>query len=718
MSSAGAGMAPHISSRFVTLASMMGALHPLSAATSLYFFGIAQDQLSATITGSAIVLGSLRISSWEANQNGFTHHGSDAAAVIFPGPADANTALRITVTDIASKVLIDLRAREDGRSGYQTGILQGSDIDSSLTAGNWYAVIRRFQESQPINDNAAGTTYAVPTSSSDTPPSAFAYVDVTSRVSTGQAVVLDGRIVNGVVELRINDESTPTVRHDTNVTYTPASDTAGFGTSATGSFLTFNSVGFTSAVDGARVLAASLYTLTGQTTAREDMIVLAAAGNIYIVEDGINIIQVASGAMPAHDPVSMVSIRGKVYMVGGGQARVFDPVSLLVANWVPDAGNLPGGIVPGGTTPTPGVTAARGVATHGTRAVLYDVVGDENNAYFSATDDENNWDTGDTGQGKPFTLAGVRPLKIGHPIKAWQESTNSVSIVGCNGSIQSMIGDPALGNYDTAVLEEKVGISGQKALLRLQESLVLGHGPNGMMLMPPQGTASNISRGILTAPLHLDDADLATTDVIIARDPQRFWVHIFLTGASFGKHFIFDERVGALTGNPLSVGGSGISGNGGYYPQSYPATMQPRCTDVWKNTLLIACDDGFIRTIDDSALDDDGEVFYSGLTLGPMDTPGIGNDVEVSYIRALTTQDSGTIGVRVWGAISAERVFDTLRRKLLLNKTVEPFRQEPLVQKSRSRNLALELFQESGTLTYRLEEVDAVLTEYISPTSR
>jgi hypothetical protein len=59
---------------------------------------------------------------------------------------------------------------------------------------------------------------------------------------------------------------------------------------------------------------------------------------------------IQGGVFDAGTKVSTAVVDGKVWMIGGGRARVFDPVTRLVTDWTATAGSLPGYTTAGTTT--------------------------------------------------------------------------------------------------------------------------------------------------------------------------------------------------------------------------------------------------------------------------------------------------------------------------------------------------------------------------------
>ena len=208
-----------------------------------YFFGDTLISASVSLSGAAKAIATARLDAWGYAQTGYTLAlgGTSRAAVLFD-QQDSNTAVRLQLADPDDKVLAMVRASLDGRNGFAAGVMLGSDIDASLTGTDYYLVLFRVQESKPIDEDVGvSTRYVVATGASDLPASSWAVVNVNARVAANQQYTIDMRLTNDVIEVRLNDEATASIKFNSNVTYAPEADTASFGTSSTGRFSTRDS---------------------------------------------------------------------------------------------------------------------------------------------------------------------------------------------------------------------------------------------------------------------------------------------------------------------------------------------------------------------------------------------------------------------------------------------------------------------------------------------
>jgi len=432
-------------------------------------------------------------------------------------------------------------------------------------------------------------------------------------------------------------------------------------------------------VDQARVLEVKTAKLEGTTSARTDLLVAVAGGSVYLVQpDGI----VRTVGSAVFDPAADVQLRefnGKVYMLGGGRARILDPIRLAVSNWTPTVGTLPG-------QTSGGTTTAKVLGQFGTRLALGGADNDPQNVWFSAVADALDYDTGSDLPGRAFTLAGTRPLKIGQPVTCLQEHTNSSLIVGCTGSMHLVAGDPVLGQFDTMTLLEDTGVSGTDAAVRVQDGRVLLHTPNGLVVVSGN-QAVNITDVLLTTGIQTG----TLVDAIVARDPSRHLSWIVLPDQTYA----YDERRGQFT-----------RGDGGLHPQTVPESMRTTAAAVWQGKLVLGCADGYLRTLDDAATTDDGTPIDSFITLLVMGD-GLTSEVQMSNIKLNLTRKSGSTAMRVFGARTPEDAIDGKYRRTLLSMNATPFRNDPHPAKVRAPAVSLVVGPAAAGSTWSMESVTA-----------
>ncbi len=644
------------------------------------YFGTLPLPMSFTAAGSTSALMVLSRPVWTLGASGWTLGVSKRSAVLF-GEQPDEVSVRIEVADPDASAMVLLRSSADGRSGYEVGVVK--------EFSQYFLRARRVWEGAVVLDSGGTDPYLV-NAASDIPntPTANANLNVTTRLTAGEPFTVEARIAGGRIEVFLNDEGTPSIRHTQSTAQTPPAATGTFDPAGAGTFALLRHVGFVAAASGTVVRSVRVASLAGQRTSRDDMLVAVAAGDVWVSQDAA-MVRVATGALPSTGPVEMREFNGRLYMIGGGQARVLDPLTLNVSPWVPTKGTLPG-------QETAGTTTAAVLGTHATRLVLAAAAGDEQNATFTAVADALDLDNGSDLPGRSFTLAGQRPLKVGQPIIGTIEASNSALIVGTSGSIQQVLGDPALGSIETQVLLDDTGISGPRSMVRAQEGVVVAHGPQGLMVIPVGGQPANISIGTLNVGITLDSTE--NMSVLVARDPVRFrtWVFMVPTDLSAGRHWCYDERVGGFA-----------AGMGGFRPQSFPAAMQPLAACVWKGRLILGCADGYLREFDDAATTDDGEPITAYATM-PLIGDGVAGDALMTDLRVLLTRNSGPTRVRVMTADTAESVLSAAGpRKVAQAMTARPHRHEPHPAGVRAPAIAVLIGPSDPGTRWQLEAIAA-----------
>jgi hypothetical protein len=630
-------------------------------------WGSTPTYITAAFVSTSLAVLVPSVNPWQpVTGGGYLLSGSARAVLLADLAADDNIAVRAVVSNIASNVLCAVRSTPDGRTCYEAGVI----VSGGTTT---YAIVRRRVEGSVVSD-AVG-------------PSAWiARVDVTARLGTSGSATIEARISAGRLKLFLNDEQTPTIDHDiTGTTYAPPADTGTFAPSAGGTTPVYGKMtgqfwaGILSDVDQARVLEVKTAKLEGTTSARTDLLVAVAGGSVYLVQpDGI----VRTVGSAVFDPAADVQLRefnGKVYMLGGGRARILDPIRLAVSNWTPTVGTLPG-------QTSGGTTTAKVLGQFGTRLALGGADNDPQNVWFSAVADALDYDTGSDLPGRAFTLAGTRPLKIGQPVTCLQEHTNSSLIVGCTGSMHLVAGDPVLGQFDTMTLLEDTGVSGTDAAVRVQDGRVLLHTPNGLVVVSGN-QAVNITDVLLTTGIQTG----TLVDAIVARDPSRHLSWIVLPDQTYA----YDERRGQFT-----------RGDGGLHPQTVPESMRTTAAAVWQGKLVLGCADGYLRTLDDAATTDDGTPIDSFITLLVMGD-GLTSEVQMSNIKLNLTRKSGSTAMRVFGARTPEDAIDGKYRRTLLSMNATPFRNDPHPAKVRAPAVSLVVGPAAAGSTWSMESVTA-----------
>lgn len=638
------------------------------------FFGAATFTLAATVAADGYAQAIVLQGPWSfSDASGWTLNASGQSAVILPAPPDAaSVAVRLALTDSAHGVLAMISSTEDGRNGWVAGVVE--------SGGFRYLRLSRMVEGQIVNDSPAPGPAIDPwmtTGVSDTPASGVANVDVSALLATGVGYTIDFRLVANVLEVRLNNDSAPVIKLALQTAVTNLfTETATFRPWSYTTFPTYKAVGFLSSVSGARVVSADAHPLTGQRTGRADVLVAVCGGNVYACIDGTNMLLVGSGVFPIDSAVSMAPsidpTTGSVIMlmVGGGLAREFNPVSLLVSPWVATDGTLPG-------QTTPGTTTATILANAGVRVALSGIGGDEQNIVYAAVGDHRDLNTGKDAPGAAWATSGYKAARLGGTVVALQETTNRSLLVGTPTGIYLLVGDPANNDLPQAIEKSKdMGISGKDAMWLHSEGFVVAHSPQGLLSIDIGGAAINISRDVIDRGISFPEqpSDLTT---IVVRDPVRAGVHVFLTRATAAEslHFWYDETVGGYRRD-----------RGGYHPDTLP--WRPLAAEVWRGKLVVGGDDGYIRTPVDGAGDDERPVDWF-ITMTQLTTPTGQMEYEISRMETLLSTSSAPVTLSVLRGRTSEDVFKV--PETVLTETFTTPKPTPMLQIIRGPALLVRL---------------------------
>lgn len=548
---------------------------------------------------------------WTGSTGGvgpWTKTGTAREVVLANEPAPQNNALVYQVGAPEFNVFALLRSSPDGNSGIEV-LVNATDV-----------VIRRVE-------------YGVV---------AQTYSTTAHTLASNQAYTLDVRPLNNTVEVRLNGDTTAIVTEDLGTTF---------------EFQT--TVGFGSSTAGARVLAFSVCSLTAQTADRADVLVMVRGGNLFTATDQTAMTRRASGVMDLFADVSMAELEQKLYMVDGSNARIFDPATLTVTPYTPTAGaGLIGATDDGGGGFVAGTTTATGIVRHISRLWFFGMKGDPQNIVATAVDDPLDLDTGSDLPGRAFALNAERG-KIGQPIVSAQSSSATTLIVGCEGSIWAIRGDPTLGAVDVSPMTLDVGTSGREAMTLASEGLVIAHTPSGLYMIPEGGTPVPVSMGTLTELIQVDNA---TTDyrVQVLRDTVRHGTQVFLTLRETGEsvHLWYDERIGGYT-RP-----------GGFFPEQYPDNIGPTCSTIWRGMVVMGGRDGKLYVFDDSAKDDAGTAIDSYATGSLLHDGDTFKGIKHGRAHLLMSDTSDQCRVSMYGGVTADESMDPVAGDLLWSRVV------------------------------------------------
>jgi len=238
---------------------------------------------------------------------------------------------------------------------------------------------------------------------------------------------------------------------------------------------------------------------------------------------------------------------------------------------------------------------------------------------------------------------------------------------GCMNEIYVMIGDPADGGSLKNV-SHSVGIVDRNAWCHGANEEIFILAPDGLYMMNPRPdfTPQPLSRDKL--PQELQDVDNSLYEVNLAYDAEARGVYIFVTSKSGGEtyHWWYDIIDGGFWKWTLDT-------------DNEPRSVYRRVSDVLgDNAVLLGCNDGYIRSFNESATRDDGTAYTTYVDYGPIRLGGSNHDRgKVMSLRGALGDRSGdaTLGVYVSdtneGLVGAS-AFGTYTLSSGLNYTYRP----------------------------------------------
>lgn len=278
------------------------------------------------------------------------------------------------------------------------------------------------------------------------------------------------------------------------------------------------------------------------------------------------------------------------------------------------------------------------------RLMVFGIDTDPTNFYFSAKGDPFDWDL------KPGTANAACSARLG-PTGLFPDRllsaipfNDDLMLLGGDHSIYQLIGDPAV-DAQLDVVSSTVGMAPGRAWCLDGYGNCFFFGNNGGMFKiglnsPPQ----RISNQTIDYQL-VSDVDVANSSIFLEWDSLRqgIWLFVRPFAGTQSRHYYFDLRTGA------------------YFPVKFAnPTFSPVCTASYDldqpqdRKILLGCSDGYIRSLSDDAITDDGTQFDAYYVLGPwipsqpgmrliLDrmevTSGASSEMVVSVLGAATPED-------------------------------------------------------------------------------
>ena len=432
----------------------------------------------------------------------------------------------------------------------------------------------------------------------------------------------------------------------------------------------------------------------------EHMIVAVSGGNVYAGNKTPGLTLATSGAgVLTQLPLLAKSVQdyGQLFFCDGTYADycVFDPTTMTVTTWLPAAyqankfysvgdlvtyssavyaanvNNLDSAWTSGhwtvqsGTysylpTDSTGLEACSIMARYRGRIVMAGLASDPQNWFMSEAGNPYNWNYGTVPITVTMPIAGNNSDAglVGDTITCLAPYNDDLMVIGGTQSIWLMRGDPADGGRIDAI-SHLVGIIGPNAWCLDAQGNMYFFGGGVFYRMGPVSASTMYQKtlGGMPEPLsrgRLDNVfskvDGAHSNVQLVWDETLHGVHIFITplfptdGSIPAIHYWWDARTDS------------------FWPMQFPLGCGPTAATVFQSpnsttrAVLVGGQDGYIRQIDATANDDDGESIYSQVAWGPQNAGSVHKNSRINRLTTILDQTSDPVTVNLYAAQSPQEV--------------------------------------------------------------
>lgn len=400
----------------------------------------------------------------------------------------------------------------------------------------------------------------------------------------------------------------------------------------------------------ARVLADDTVSWTQNTTAEQNFRVsstnaeTAETGNrmastrstIGLVTAGGTVVSYSNGSLASITSGSAISPTAEVvfsatnglfvYYVDGTQYKRFNATTRAMESWTASNGSLPVDSFQ---------ESCRLICTWRGRTVLAGLRGDPQNWFMSAVDNPRNWNYAPSPTLATQAVAGnnAEAGLVGDLINCMIPYSDDLLIFGCDHSIWVMRGDPMAGGQIDRV-SDTIGMAWGRPFCKDPTGAIYFFGSRGgIYRMQPGSVPERISQAVEE---RLADVDLAATIIRMAWDDRQKGFHLFLTpltSSAEATHYWYDQRSGAWWADEFA--------DTDHNPKAVYLFDADNPDD---RVVLIGSWDGYLRTVDREADDDDGAAITSHVFFGPLN----GSTDEVLHLKELQAQMAETAGNVTW----------------------------------------------------------------------
>lgn len=265
--------------------------------------------------------------------------------------------------------------------------------------------------------------------------------------------------------------------------------------------------------------------------------------------------------------------------------------------------------------------------------------------FFSKQGDPTNWQEDETATSPVFGEFDTN-TRIDEPVKALIPFVRDYLVIGAADSIHVLRGNPVAGGTVDAV-SRAIGILDKHAWCMTPDNILVVMTGDGLYGIGPGATsAESISRESL--PQDLANIDTDNNDVQLAFDVRRAGIVVAITPTTVGEnmYYWFDWTTKTIWKDVIT------------------STQEPTAMTAYQGAndstsiVIFGGRDGYLRTFDTSAIDDDGTAFTSYVLIGPLVLGGSGyhSGLLREVIGQLSTL-SGTVTCEVQVGDSIESAY-------------------------------------------------------------
>lgn len=368
--------------------------------------------------------------------------------------------------------------------------------------------------------------------------------------------------------------------------------------------------------------------------------VVVSNGSVFRYQDGVfSPATNGTGALSAaRQVIFSASAFGKVYFADGVSTKYYDPVTNTVSTWTPTAGTLPAN----------GASKPRLIELWYGRVVMSGLPDDPHNWFMSRIGDPDDWDYAPDVLTELDAVAGNSSNLglIGDIVTSIVPYSEDLIWFGGDRSIWQLTGNPLAGGRLDQV-SDTIGMAWGRPWCRDAVGTIYFVGSRGgLYSMRPNQVPDRLSGRDVDR--RMSQMNMDRTIVRLAWSDVEQGVYMFFTPLDDVRadNWFYDTRNKAFFRDQFATSGM--------YPKAVHLFDGDRPDD---RRILLGCKDGYVRTINESAKDDDGEAIDSYAYLGPLYATQADVPFLVAEIQPTLSTRSDGATISIYAGPSAEEAF-------------------------------------------------------------